>query len=436
MCKTANCPIGYAGRYFYLAFPENLGLGSLQLYITSATSQTATVQVSAPLQTGTWSGASLIVSQGSSQMVTVPVALQLSGLNIESKAIYISASSNIVVFARNRYSTFCGSFQVIPLDFLSTSYHAITTWPDSMPDSFKNSGNVAVVATAPGTTSVTFTFPQGRGISITYNNIRYTAAMTVTLNQYQTFQLQDNANLPDLTGTLVTATQPVAVFSGNIAGNVINDNGDYPVSDHSVEQMIPTTAYGTTFYAVEFPGQATSDTYLRIVCRDDSTTVYVNGQVLGSCNAQGVLDTIQTSQQFLVVTSTKPVTVGQINEGQGTRSQGTPAIVVVPPVTSYLSTYTFVVPSDIDQATLILVVPNAAQNGIQLNGVQPNTQWTVFANTNVYGVRISVSPGTYTVQHASNAVFGAYVYGRDSADTCSVTYAAGMNVGTVSCGVS
>jgi hypothetical protein len=120
------------------------------------------------------------------------------------------------------------------------------------------------------------------------------------------------------------------------------------------------------------------------------------------------------------------------------RSQGTPALVVVPPTTAYLSLYTFVVPTGIDTATLILTVPNGAQNGIYINSAPINTQWTAFPNAgNVYGARYPLTPGVYTVQHTSNALFGAYVYGKDSADSCSVAFSAGMNVGTATnCGVS
>jgi hypothetical protein len=314
---TAVCPVGYAGQTFVFAFPENLGAGGLVLYITSATSSSASVQIYPPLATSLWSGTTVTVQPGSTTSIVVPATLQLSGLGTQNNALYITASNNIVVFGKNLFTNYCGTFQVIPQVFLGTRYHAITTWPDSLPDSNKNTGNIAVVASSPGTTTVTFTFPQGRGINIRINGVFYgTAPLTITLNQYQTYQLQDNVNLPDLTGTLVAANQPIAVFSGNIAGNVNNDNGNFQISDHSVEQMIPTTAYGTTFYAVEFPGQITTNTYLRIICRDDSTAIFLNGVQTANCNAQESVDRIPTLQQFNVISSTKPVTVGQINEGE------------------------------------------------------------------------------------------------------------------------
>lgn len=264
-----------------------------------------------------WSGTTVTVQPGSTTSIVVPSTLQLSGLGIQNNALYITASNNIVVFGKNLFTNYCGTFQVIPQVFLGTSYHTISTWPDSLLDSNKNSANIAVVASSPGTTTVTFTFPRGRGISILINSISYgDLPLTITLNQYQTYQLQDNRNLPDLSGTLVSANQPIAVFSGNIAGNVVTDNNNFQISDHSVEQMIPTTAYGTTFYAVEFPGQITTNTYLRIICRDDNTVIYVNGVNKATRNAQAVYDTTETLQPFNVISSTKPVTVGQINEGE------------------------------------------------------------------------------------------------------------------------
>ena len=426
------CPVGYAGQYFVLAFPENIGLGALTIYITSATSQSATVQVVAPLLASTvWPGTGVNVAPGTSQIVTIPVQFQLSGLGIEQKGIYVSASNNIVVFAKNRYLGSCGAFQVIPQNFLGTSYHAVVSWADSF--TAKSFPFIAVVASASGTTTVTFNFPSGSGTAITYNGNRYTTSMQIQLSQWQTFQLQDTG-LSDLTGTYIQSSQPVAVFSGNVDANVVNDNGDNKIPDHFVEQMIPVTAYGTVFYAVAFPGQSGNNLYLRIVCQYDSTTIYVNSAFFGSCNAHRSIDWLQTQTAFVVVQSSNPVSVTQLLDGAGpTAAYGTPSLVVVPAVTNYLSEYTFIVPTEIDQATIIVIAPNAIQSSITLNGNSLNSQWTQFPNTNTYGTRYLLgSPGAYTIRSA-NGAFGAYVYGRDTADVCSVAFAAGMNVGTANC---
>lgn len=204
--------------YFVIAFPENYGQGLITLSIASATSQTATVQVSAPLLGNVWSGQQLTVLPGSSQTVTLPAQLQLAGGSIEQKAIVVLATSNIVVFAMNRYQSYCGAFQAIPQAFLGSSYYTVSLYSDAnTPKSFDN---IAVVASQSGQTSVTFTFPQNKGVQIYYGNSVYDTSLTVTLNQYETIQIQD-INSADLSGTLVTSNQPVAVFSGQVVGNVI-----------------------------------------------------------------------------------------------------------------------------------------------------------------------------------------------------------------------
>lgn len=129
--------------------------------------------------------------------------------------------------------------------------------------------------------------------------------------------------------------------------------------------------------------------------------------------------------------------MAQINEGAGplSSSSGTPALVFVPPTGSYMSQYTFVVPPGIDTAYVILTVPNSAQFGLLLNGFtfNPTNGWTQFGSTTTYGTRYSLSPGAYTISHNSNALFGAYIFGKDSSDQCSVAYAAGMNLGSTVC---
>ena len=425
-----ECAVGYAGQYFVLAFPENGGQGTLTLYVSSASGVTATVQISAPLSTGVWAGQQFNVAPGSSQAITVPIQLQLSGNNIESKGILISASSNVVVFARNQFNAYCGAFQVFPQTFLGTSYYTVSTW--ASPKTLKSYTNIAVVASRAGTTSVTFTFPQDRGISINYGGTRYTSSLTVQLNQYQSVQIQDTGNA-DLTGTLVASSQPVAVFSGDVVGNVIDDFAENPVTDHLVEQMIPTSTYGTLFYAASFPGQFTQQIYIRVICRDQGTVVYVNNQAIQSCNPGNTVDYVG-QQWFIAVQSNNPVLVAQIHEGQQSASYGSPSLVLVPPVANYLSQYTFIVPAEINSATLLITVPNSAQNNILLNGATLNAAWTSFSTApTTYGAQYILAAGVYTIQHSSNMPFGAYVYGRDSVNQCAVAYNVGMRVGTSNC---
>ncbi len=109
---------------------------------------------------------------------------------------------------------------------------------------------------------------------VNYNSVTYEGGdtLTVFLNSYETVQIQD-AYTADLTGTRVTSTKPVAVFSGNLKTIV---TGDGTVEDNLVEQIPPTRTWGTAYAVVPIPN-AQGGTSIEIISRDPDTIVYFDG---------------------------------------------------------------------------------------------------------------------------------------------------------------
>lgn len=70
---------------------------------------------------------------------------------------------------------------------------------------------------------------------------------------------------------------------------------DNPINDHIIEQVMPTSTYGTSFFVVTFPEQQIPRIYLRIICRDASTTVSINSNPVFSCSAGDIVDNVQTA---------------------------------------------------------------------------------------------------------------------------------------------
>ena len=95
--------------------------------------------------------------------------------------------------------------------------------------------------------------------------------LQVTLNQYEAMQILDQS---DLTGTIITSSQPVAVFSGNKNTYVGSNSNNI---DMLVEQMIPAKAWGYTFALVPAPGNNVGEE-IKVVAREPNTIIQVNPQ--------------------------------------------------------------------------------------------------------------------------------------------------------------
>jgi hypothetical protein len=94
-------------------------------------------------------------------------------------------------------------------------------------------GFVAVAATHPGTTQVTLTFSKtttktlpssDEGSADYIKSYKAGESATFTLKQWQVLNIETDAVGADLTGTVVLASQPVAVFAGSEAANAPNTN--------------------------------------------------------------------------------------------------------------------------------------------------------------------------------------------------------------------
>ena len=70
------------------------------------------------------------------------------------------------------------------------------------------------------------------------------APYTVSLSQGQTYQLQDSAAGGNLSGSIITANKPVAVFAGHLCAYI---PVGYDYCDHVVEEMTPTPGMGQGF---------------------------------------------------------------------------------------------------------------------------------------------------------------------------------------------
>ncbi len=182
-------------------------------------------------------------------------------------------------------------------------------------------------------------------------------------NRFDTLML---TNLNDLTGTIITSTKPLSVFTGHQCGKIVGDT-----CDHLVEQIPPHVTYGDMFLLAPFDVRQSGEVY-RIGTTSDNTEVELNclcepRTVLGNRVGLTGVDRMHTavlnrgeyiecqtppveSRTFCSVQSSRPVTVMSYTLSATVDNLeplpnlpffpiGDPSIVYIPPVLSYLSEY-------------------------------------------------------------------------------------------------
>ena len=209
---------------FWLAFPENYDRSSITtLFITGDTATSGTVEVPG---LATPFSEDFTVTPGTITNVVVPNAAQVVGTGTFNQGIHVTADNPITVYGLNRLTATTDAYLGLPVSSLGSEYIVMGYTP-----SFGGYPSEATVVATVDSTTVTVTPP---GVS----------SFNVSLNEGQVYQ--HTGDPADLTGTIVTADQPVAVFGGV---QCVNIPSSYGACDHIVEQMPPTSAGAKTLSA-------------------------------------------------------------------------------------------------------------------------------------------------------------------------------------------
>lgn len=296
------------------------------------------------------------------------------------------------------------------------------------------------------TKTYTFNAPTGR---LTYLNVQKSLfeipAHTVTLNQGETYLLRDLAGAgfsgaPDLTGSIITSTKPVAVFGGNRATFIPSQ---FFAADHLVEQLPPTNTWGRDFITMPLQtGSARGDLF-RFLAQADNTELTIDGAVVAT------IDRGEFYQQNIVgaahVVSDKPILVAQYaysqnyyrtDPGGSATFNGDPLMMIVPPAEQFLASYTVATPVEssilaaqrFDRNFINIVAPAEDVGVIELDGVPIEAnKFTAIGTSGFFGAQIPVPLGAY--QLAGPLPFGVFVYGFGSFD--SYGYVGGQALSSV-----
>lgn len=285
------------GQEFWFALPPSV----------PPDNTTRVIIVAEVATSGTLSSPSLNQTYPFTALPGAPAVLQLPGSlhsifdiqnnSITNRTIRVVANAPVSVVPLHGRNTSVDSALITPINQLGTEYR-VMSWGPGL-----GIGSQLVVVGTVAQTVVRITpkvaaGPRPAGVPF-----------QITLNQGEAFHLRAG-NDEDLTGSLVSANKPVAVFSGNSCALVPDASFDF--CDLAYEQQRPLSQWGTSFVMAPHPSRPNGDV-IRILAHEPNTSVYENGTRLATL-MPGEQHTILRSSAT-VLTTTKPASVAQFGRG-------------------------------------------------------------------------------------------------------------------------
>lgn len=138
-----------SGSEHWLMFQENLGTGTMSLFITG--DQAAAGTVSGP----SLSPIPFTVTPGEISSIPIPLDMMVRGSGVTEQGIHVTADADVTVYGLNLASTTTDAFLGLPVDILDTEYLLLDTPNTVVHDS--DAAQFGIVATQDDT-QVTLNF--------------------------------------------------------------------------------------------------------------------------------------------------------------------------------------------------------------------------------------------------------------------------------------
>jgi hypothetical protein len=308
------------------------------------------------------------------------------------------------VYGKDTFST--DASLLLPTTALANTYLA-ATWPWGHEDTDTGTGNdfgeVAMVGTQDGTSlTITPTADVHKAEQGTVPPAISTGATSpaLSLNAFDVLQIAPKTRDADLSGSLIEADKPIAVFGSHPCANV--PTSEWFACDHVEEQLMPLKAWGTDAvlgrYAVRPNTTEDKDKAVwRIVAGADAMTVHFDPQVDGvgaehKFAKQGeVLEFKSPIDHYASATFDSPADPGKPEApffayqlmtgrywiGGSTYQWGDPMMILAPPAGQYLDRYYFATDNFFDYAYDQLILVRKAGYPIEVDclGVIPDADF-------------------------------------------------------------
>lgn len=387
------------GEEFLSAFLQNYQPGysipRLYLLISSLSESPALVSI---LSQADDTSKTVTVRPGETVMVKISAKAEMMGSRTFRSAVVVHSNRTIAVQALNAKPNTAELTVLWPVHSLGTEYFVLTPPGTSV-------GNVkefAVVAGAAGA-SVSVNL---KG-SVIFKGKLYPAGkvLTVTLQPYEVAQLQSTA---DLSGSKVTSSHPVAVFSGHSCAQ------KHTTCDHVFEQLLPTSAWGTQYVVPPLASQSRFD-LAYVVASQTTKLTYSHGGITSSRGLQ-MGDVVEFE-----VRPTRPlylradVGIQVLLFGTGSIKNNViydPYLALIPDVTAYCSAYVLkTVPGFVGVA--VMVAQTKAVDGLTMDGrtLGAKLAWAPVPGSEFSYAEVDLVTGDTTHMAEAATNFGLLIFG-------------------------
>ena len=398
----------HRGKEFILSFiaqhPQQPSIpydrGNNTLYITTLENTKVNVHVPSLIQQG---DQQFSVSALGVKVVTLPGKTRFGEFTgKDTKGIRITANKPISVYGYGRI--LLGSHHIgegflgLPVDVLGKEYIVPTYSP-------VGSSIVQVVAKEDNT-QVSFMLRLPMGGRVHYGDRYFHSGelINTTLNDLEVFQVQGDS---DLSGTVVTSSKPVAVFSGDDC-TVVPANA-HPCN-HLVEQIPPVSVWGKEFITNPTPNNSGGDEF-HIIASKDNTDVNVDWQKKKTLNKTDKYEITVPWNKTSLITTSNPSLVVQYTSGAGS----SPSMSIVPPTQCSWNDYTVYVPG-VD-VYVNVIIDTASRGGLGVKGPVASGpfKWETLLGGRSLGSLHLNTPGVYLIYHNDLLLnFTSVMYGTFS----------------------
>ena len=215
----------------------------------------------------------------------------------------------------------------------------------------------------------------------------------------------------DLTGTRVISDKPLAFYSGHECGNM---PFDLQFCDHMVEQIPPTSTWGTEFYTASFMTRSL-DRFRALTSRDDNSIRWVctgdnpTSDERSLPTAGNFTEFEILANRFCRFTSIYPVLLAQFSIGGATSSliAADPSMTIIPPAGQYKDSYMLNYFSGLRVRNFVniflLATPGIATDGVSLDKAPISGTWTGISceeggnEVCAYGIQVEINEMEFDV---------------------------------------
>ena len=344
------------------------------------------------------------VSAGNVNIISLPGNIRTGSYTGRyNKGVRITANKPISVYGLQKNDDKGEGFLGLPVDVLGKHYIVSTLKPAIM-------AVIQITATEENTkVYIRLKLPEGGRVSFSNRPYMNGDFINVTLDDLEVFQVLGDS---DLSGTTVTSSKAIAVFSGNQCA--MEPQHTHPCSQ-LVEQIPPVSVWGDHFITSPSPDNPGGDVF-HVIASKDSTDVHVDKQFRKTLLKMG--DTYEITAPWnksLDISTSNPSLIVQYTSGAGS----SPSMSLVPARNWSSNDYIVYVPSDqgVHDAYMNVVIHTKLRSGLRVKGPLSNVpmNWrTVPGSLSRVSLHLS-RRGVYHIFHDNPLEkFTLVIYGKTS----------------------